>query len=886
VSEEPRQTHTVGHQESIPDETPRAATDMEDPQYQYTSEAQLDGNAPNELRAFDRTLKALDKTLKAAYVKLKAAYDKLKAVYVKLKAVQFRISRRLLFSWIKPTFLGGEPTALNLSENDLVCYVLPFRSLADLLVTDMACERGGLPATTQPMPELGENRSFFFMGHPEGTLGRKTLRQQSERMARLVEQQAGTLEKNIKVVPVSIFWGHQPDREKSVFKLFLSEHWSATSGIKKFFAGLFHPSHILVQFGTPICLNEMMADDAEPERQRRKLLRLLRVHFNNQRQAIIGPDLSHRRTLLNTILESDDVRAAVTREAESKKISEANVEKKALGYAHEIASDQSYRVIRFFDVLLTWLWNNLYGGIEVNGIEHVKEMAQSHEIIYVPCHRSHIDYLLLSYVLYHNGLTPPHIAAGKNLNLPLIGPLLRRAGAFFMRRSFQGDTLYKEVFDEYLHQMFTKGYSVEYFIEGGRSRTGRTINPRTGMLRMTVRSFQKDSTKPIAFMPVYFGYERVLESTSYRAELSGKDKKSESVLDVFKILPSLKREFGQVTVNFGEPVKLREFLDDAQPGWSETGGLPPQKFGDVCVTLGDRLVTEINRAVAVKPTNLIAIALLSTARQNIEEDHLLNQVALLRSLAEDCAANGASITDLPAEAILDQAIQIMGLSRQTHQFGTIISASPEQSIFLTYNANNVLHVFAIPSLIARFVRTRRRTQFNEVLGFLEALYPYLKAEMFLCWDEKELEQRLTQVVESLLRLGVIVRDGDALTTPAPESREYNYLQDVSSITDATLERFYIVLALIKSEPGGTTRHLESTAAGIAEQLSVLYGINSPDFFDQSLFRTFLSTLKRRSIITQQLEVKDSLSELEYATARTLDPDVRFNILQAVNHANR
>jgi glycerol-3-phosphate O-acyltransferase len=373
------------------------------------------------------------------------------------------------------------------------------------------------------MAETDETRSFFFLGRPEGTLGRKTQRRQSQRMLRLIDHQDSLTDRSICIVPVSIFWGHQPDREKSVFKLLLSENWSATSRVKKFFAMLFHRNHMLVQFGKPVRLDQLINTEAERERQARKLMRLVRVHFNRERQAIIGPDLSHRRTLINTILHAPAVRAAIEREVRTSETSLHRVEKKALGYAREIVSDVSYRVIRFFDVLLTWLWNNLYDGIAVNGVDRLKDLAQSHEIVYTPCHRSHIDYLLLSFVLYHNGLTPPHIAAGRNLNLPIIGGLLRRAGAFYMRRSFKGDSLYKEIFDEYLHQMFTKGYSVEYFIEGGRSRTGRTLPPRTGMLSMTLRSFQKDATKPIAFLPVYFGYERVLESSTYSAELSGKE---------------------------------------------------------------------------------------------------------------------------------------------------------------------------------------------------------------------------------------------------------------------------------------------------------------------------------------------------------------------------
>ena len=810
---------------------------------------------------------------------------KLSALRLKLKTAQFELSRRVLFLWIKPIFLGGSHESLDLGDSDLICYVLPFRSIADLLVTDMACEVSGLPSAVSIIPEINEGRAVFFLGRPEGTLGRKSLRQQSARMMRLFEHQKTLDNRSIKIVPVSLFWGHQPDREKSLFKLLLSEHWSATSGLKKFFAMLFHPGHILVQFGAPVALDELMSSESEQPRQVRKLLRLLRVNFNNQRQAIIGPDLSHRRTLLNNILASDEVRGAIDREARTNDVTFLSVEKKAMAYAQEIASDQSYRVIRFFDVLLTWLWNKLYAGIEVNHIDAVKQMALSHEIVYTPCHRSHIDYLLMSYVLYHNGLAPPHIAAGKNLNLPFVGPLLRRAGAFFMRRSFQGDGLYREVFDEYLHQVFTRGFSVEYFIEGGRSRTGRTLPPRTGMLRMTVNSFHKDSSKPIVFMPVYFGYERVLESSTYMAELSGKDKQSESVFDILGIFRSLKRQFGQVTVNFGEPLPLQEFMDKQLPGWQQLTEIPPVQLSKTCLRLAENLVTRINESVAVKPTNLVAVALLSTARQNIDEQYLLDQIELLLAIARKCGPSRCSITNATSKEILEQAIEICGLSRTEHPFGTIVSASPEQSITLTYNANNVVHVYALPSLVARFVRTETRTDRNALAEFVKPLFPFLKSEMFLAWDILHLEEVLDTVVESLSELGLITMNGSQIAIPSPESPEYNSLQDIASITDPTLERFYIVMALLQQSNRPSLKALESASAGIAEQLSVIYGINSPEFFDKSLFSTFLKQLKSEQVVDTELVVSENFAPLESATARSLDADVRYNILQAVRKFN-
>ena len=802
-------------------------------------------------------------------------------IFRKFRTQQFRFSRWLLYTWIKPTVLGSDAESLGLEPNDLICFALPHRSSADLMVVDMSCRQSNLPQPTSSIPNTDQDRAFFFLGHTEGALGRKTLRKHSPKMQSLLEQQA-LQTRTIKIIPVSLFWGHQPDRDKSAFKLLLSENWSATSGVKKLLAIIFHPGHILVQFGKPIHLDELIATESESERQMRKLHRLLRVHFNNQRQAIIGPNLSHRGTLINTILDSKDVRFAIERESRTAESDPIKIRKKAMKYAREIASDQSYRVIRLFDVLLTWLWNNLYNGIEVHGVDQVKQLAQSHEIVYTPCHRSHIDYLLLSYVLYHNGLTPPHIAAGKNLNLPIIGGFLRRAGAFYMRRTFHGDALYKAVFDEYLHQMFTKGYSVEYFIEGGRSRTGRTLNPRTGMLTMTVNSFQKDSTKNIAFLPVYFGYDRVLESSTYIAELAGRDKKTESMFDVFKVFSSFKHDFGQVSVNFGEPVLLREFLDASMGDWDQPGASNAE-LSAVCTKLSRDLATKINSAVAVKPTNLLSVALLSTARQNIDQGHLENQVALLQNIATRVGFRDQTTSlGSPAE-IVEQAIGILGLQKSQRQFGTIVSASPVQSINMTYSANNVIHVFALPSLAARFVRTHHEVDTQDLLDFAAKLFPFLKAELFLPWQPAESDQILERVIDALIDVEVMHRFGTRLIAPTPDSKAYVGLKDVASISDPILERFYIVLALLQRVSEPTLKSLENASSGIAEQISALYGINSPDFFEKSLFASFLGALKTDGLINPELSPAASFAQLEEAVSQTLDPDIRYNIMQAVSN---
>ena len=141
--------------------------------------------------------------------------------------------------------------------------------------------------------------------------------------------------------------------------------------------------------------------------------------------------------------------------------------------------------------------------------------SESHTLVYVPSHRSHIDYMALSYSLYEAGLMTPHIAAGDNLNLPMLGNFLRGSGAFFMRRTFREDPLYSAIFSEYVHKLLYKGHCIEFFPEGGRSRTGRLLRAKYGLLKLCLESHLTDLPKPIAFVPVYFGYEKILEANTY-----------------------------------------------------------------------------------------------------------------------------------------------------------------------------------------------------------------------------------------------------------------------------------------------------------------------------------------------------------------------------------
>ena len=796
-----------------------------------------------------------------------------------------RARRWLLFLWIRPTILGADYNALRLDRS--VCYALANESVTDLAIVDEACIRNGLPRPYRGIAGTPERRSFFFLNRPEGFWGRRSARHTSSRMQRLLETARDG--QPVDVVPVSLFWGHQPDREQSMFRTLFSETWSATSKLRKLMALLFYPNHILVQFSRPIRLIELIASESDVRLQERKLQRLLRTHNTRQKRAILGPDLSHRRTLINTIVTSTAVREAIIAATGNDEVSADAAVTKARAYASEIVSHQTYQVVRFFNVLLTWLWNRLYDGIDVHRIGQVKKLAEANEIVYVPCHRSHIDYLLLSYVLYHNGLTPPHIAAGRNLNLPVVGPLLRRAGAFFMRRSFQGDSLYRAVFDEYIHLMFVKGHSVEYFIEGGRSRTGRMLHPKAGMLNMTIRSLQRSADLPIKLQPVYIGYERIIEGATYLGELRGRAKKDESVLDIVRATRALKGPYGRVTVSFGEALDLAQFLDGTMPAWRTADDSTRARLPNASEELANKLTTRINAAVSINPVNLLATALLSAPRQTMEADQLLYQLQLLAALAGRTRLDGhATVTKLSPSEVLSHAADVVGLAPRLHDFGELWRATDEESILLTYYRNNTVHAFVMPALTARLV-AKGPTSVSAVSALFETLKAFIETECFL-----QLGETLVLAERCLLALAeleLIHSNGQEYRAAPVASRNYVALLNISQVVIPTLERFHIVNTLIAAAADGAASaklgDLESTAAAIARRLSAIYGLNSPSFFDQNLFAAFLSTLRRLGLVNVTAgKVDPNANHEAFATtiADLLDDDVRFQVAQAVVQA--
>ena len=365
-----------------------------------------------------------------------------------------QLSSKLLDLVVTPHVLGEVPTESTAVEqekqdsNKLVCYVLQNYSRSNALVVDGETRRLHLKPALDALSfgTYHEKNSILFLHQNENNFF--NTQTYPPRLLQLIEALEQNQEVDVQLVPVTVLWGRSPDKEDSWFKLLFSDTWATPGTVKQLVNIGLHGRESYLEFHAPQSLRELV-DYAKRHHPNISpatyIASSLDGYLDQQREVVLGPDLSDRRNVMQSIIKAPDVQDAIRRESIQHKISMLEAERRAIGYVNEIVSDYSASAVRFADMALTRLWTQLYDGVEVHNFSTVRELAKDYEIIYTPCHRSHIDYLLLSYVIYKRGLMIPYIAAGDNLNLPFVGQLLRGGGAFFIRRSFRGNALYRSV---------------------------------------------------------------------------------------------------------------------------------------------------------------------------------------------------------------------------------------------------------------------------------------------------------------------------------------------------------------------------------------------------------------------------------------------------------
>lgn len=758
-----------------------------------------------------------------------------------------------------------------------VIYVLPYTSQTDLLILQKNCQALNLPDPLENNVIEGQLLPrFVFLDNGRRFFKSKGAKSETESLFyRYLDLHHQNETLNVQLIPVSVLWGRAPGKEKTPELRFMSR-------FQRLFAMAWYGRDNFIRFSQAVSLRYMVEEHGADEKIAQKLARVAKMHFAKQRYSAVGARLPDRQAMFNKLLQSPAILNAIEEEAKNPKSSPEKARKEAEKILDEIAADVSHNSLRIADRVLSWLWNKLYQGINVQYADRVRKLAlEGQEIVYVPCHRSHMDYLLLSYILYHQGLVPPHIAAGINLNFFPAGPIFRSWGAFFIRRTFKGNRLYSTIFREYLAELFYRGYAVEYFIEGGRSRTGRLLDPKTGMMSMTLQALQRGLTRPISIIPVYIGYEHVLEVDTYAKELRGAEKEKENAGLVLRVIKKLKN-LGQGYVNFGEPIQINAYLNQHFPEWKNQTEDRPKWLNDAVEHIAKSVMININNAAAVNAKNLIGAALLASRQRALSREQLIEQLDSYIALFKNVPyASDVTLPTLSAEEMLNHVLTLprAGVISEKDNFGEMIRLDRESAVLMTYYRNNIQHLFVLPALIAAIVLHLESVSKDLIIKTVQHIYPFLKAELFLRFNEVELRSQIDAIIDEFTRQQIIKNSNDVLQI---NRRNIRTLQLHSAGVREMLQRYYISLSILIELPEISRNELEKESRSIAQRLSVLHGINAPEFFDKALFSTLSNSLKAGGYFDENGHaVQNKIKETEEMVRSLISLEVQHTIQGAI-----
>ncbi len=804
------------------------------------------------------------------------------------------IARKILYIFVKAEILPGKIEQLHINPDVPVIYVLDARAWSNLLVLETECERHGLPSPIDHIPS-DDLKSWHCVYTIAPRQPFRTWLQKQPKRSRMLRGIIEVLRDNpqqeIQFVPVTVFWGRPIAIQKHWLTVLFSDSWGLASRTRKLLTIMIHGRNTLVNFTDIINYRGSAFKDLTDDEVIDKLQLTFSNQLNKLKSATLGPNVSHRSTLVRKLILNSDVQKAISKRSKEDNLSEYKASLQARRYLNEIVANCTSITIQLMQRGLTSFWNKFYSGIEVTNNEHLKKLALTHELVYVPCHRSHIDYLLLSYVIYSEGLAIPYIAAGKNLNMPVLGSILRGGGAFFIRRSFKGNELYSTVMFEYVAALISMGMPIEYFVEGGRSRTGRLLKPKPGMIAMTIRGFLKYRKLPVAFIPVYIGYEKLLESKAYQAELSGADKKSETFFSSMRSILRIRGRFGKVYTNFGKPVFLNQVLDSSCSSWaaeSYDDSRRPEWLHGIVNQVSQQIMSHINQAAIVAPVNLLSTVLLATPKQHMDENALCKMLDIYKSLIGLMDySDRVIITQATGKEQIEHAEYLKMVKRRTHQLGDIIYLDARHSVSMTYYRNNILHLMALPSLIACcFFNIRSQTR-EEIINLIFLAYPFLQSELFLVWEKDQLVEKISQVLDVMADLGLLIKNEqiDIYTRPGSGAVEFSQLNLLARVISPILEIYYLTLALLsrKDEEQISINELAEKSFLMSQRVAMIYELNSPDFSDKRLISNFIDTLINidylRVYDTENIEYGEVFHKADKRIQLLIGKEMRSNILQ-------
>lgn len=341
-------------------------------------------------------------------------------------------------------------------------------------------------------------------------------------------------------------------------------------------------------------------------------------------------------------------------------------------------------------------------------------------IFFLPNHKSHVDYVCLQLICFRLGIALPTVVAGDNLGFIGVKQFLQRAGAMWIRRSFAGDALYSAVVQSYIDTLLQNGYHLEAFVEGGRSRTGKLLPPKFGILSYVVDAVISGRVEDCVMVPMSTQYDKVLETGGYISELLGQPKKKENIYDFLNSSSVLSLKLGRVDVRFHQPWSLRGYIEEQRDRMSR---LPPQmrdkQLEDarsnpasavrqgLIRRLGYRVLSDINATSVIMPTALVGTVLLTLRGRGVGISELVRRVDWLQGRVAARGGRVAYFAGQPTRVVVERALEVLG-----RDLVGIVDGLPEDTYFavdrfqLSFYRNMTIHLFIAEALVCAAMYTR------------------------------------------------------------------------------------------------------------------------------------------------------------------------------------
>ena len=609
----------------------------------------------------------------------------------------------------------------------------------------------------------------------------------------------------VQLVPVMVVWDKGPEAPTAVRHFLLGQR-DAPGWIGRWVQLLWHGREAFVHVGRPIPVATLRerVDGARLAEFTRKVVRLAR---RGEAKVVRGPALLPASAMKTLVLDNPPMRRVAHEEAVRRSVSDGEVLLEMSRHYDRIAAQFSWPIIRALDLLLQPLWTRVFSGVDVRDedLARLREAMRDGAPVLVPCHKSHFDYILVTWVMYSHDMIVPHVIAGMNLAVWPISVILRGAGGFFIKRSFADDAVFPAVFARYLRELLHHEYPVEFFPEGGRTRTGRLMPAKTGVLGMVLDAASvRPANREVTILPIALAYEQVAEEGVYAAELGGQPKRAESFGELLRARTVLRRRYGRVYLRVGEPIRCSELVDATaeRPSWPERD---PAERRQVLVSLGARVMRRIGQVMVVLPTSLAALGLLAHHRRGVPDAELrpraqrffrfLTRAGLLPSAA--LAHPEQALTQALDRFVRDGRVQPMEADGQR-----VWVVPPDQRITLDFYKNQVLHAFAEAATCAAAIRALPDRPFTaaDVQPGVEALRGLLAREFV--WDpDTNAAEAVRRGLTDLVAHGALRIDAEGFAVADP-----HHIGEVLALIRSLLEGLrFVADAAGQLPPGGADR---------------------------------------------------------------------------------